>query len=101
MLTFTILTRGAMTLYHVPHLALGAELTQDYDERTLLAALRMVFQLIGMFAVLIGGNQLFFGATSEFANGQLNPAAYPAFAIACVPFLLVGVWLAAIGASPL
>ena len=31
MLTFTILTRGAMTLYHVPHLALGAELTEDYD----------------------------------------------------------------------
>ena len=27
MTVFTILTRGAMTLYHVPHLALGAELS--------------------------------------------------------------------------
>ena len=87
---FAALTRTAMTFYSVPYMAMGAELTQDYDERTLLAALRTVFQLIGMFAVLIGGNQIFFGATPEFANGQLNPAAYPAFALACLPFLLEG-----------
>ena len=31
---FAVLTRGAMTLYHVPHLALGAEMTENYQERT-------------------------------------------------------------------
>ena len=40
MLTVTILTRAAMTLYHVPHMALGAELSEDYDERTVLVAIR-------------------------------------------------------------
>ena len=97
LLGFCALTRTAMTFYTVPYMAMGAELIDDYDERTLLASLRTVFQLIGMFAVLIGGNQLFFSATDEFANGQLNPAAYPGFAFACVPFLLIGIWLAAAG----
>jgi Na+/melibiose symporter-like transporter len=36
---FAILTRGAMTLYHVPHLALGAELTKNFHQRTKIVAL--------------------------------------------------------------
>ena len=97
LLTFAALTRTCMTFYHVPYLALGAELTRNYDERTLLASLRVVFQLLGMFLVLIGGNAVFFHASAEHPNGQLNPAAYLPFAAACVPFLLLGVWLAAAG----
>ena len=94
---FAVLTRSAMTLYYVPYLSLGAELTNEYDERTLLAALRNVFMLVGMFAVLIGGNVFFFGETPEYTNGQLNPEAYLPFAIACVPFLIVGIWGSAVG----
>ena len=97
LLVFTALTRTAMTFYTVPYMAMGAELSQDYDERTLLAALRNVMQLMGMFLVLIGGNQLFFASGPEHANGQLNAAAYPAFALACVPFLIIGVGIAALG----
>ena len=94
---FAVLTRGAMTLYLVPYLSLGAELTNHYDERTLLAALRNVFQLIGMFAVLIGGNLLFFQSSAEHSNGQLNPDAYLPFALACLPLLLLGIWASAAG----
>jgi GPH family glycoside/pentoside/hexuronide:cation symporter len=97
LLVFAVLTRTAMTFYQVPYLSMGAELTDNYDERTLLAALRNVFQLLGMFAVLIGGNILFFGASAEYPNGQLNPSVYLPFAMACVPFLLAGVWLSALG----
>lgn len=94
---FAVLTRTTMTFYHVPFLSMGAELTYDYDERTMLAALRNVFQLFGMFAVLIGGNLIFFAASSDYANGQLDPGSYPPFALACVPLMLLGVWLAAAG----
>ena len=94
---FAVLTRTAMTIYLVPYLSLGAELTNHYDERTLLAALRNVFQLVGMFAVLIGGNLLFFQSTDSYPNGQLNPAAYGPFATACLPFLLLGIWISAGG----
>jgi Na+/melibiose symporter-like transporter len=40
LVTFAVLTRQAMTLYHVPHLALGAELTSDFVERTSIVAYR-------------------------------------------------------------
>jgi len=97
LLTFAVLVRTTMTFYAVPYLSMGAELTENYDERTLLAALRNVFQLLGMFGVLIGGNILFFSATEDYPNGQLNPEAYLPFASACMPFLLAGVWIAAAG----
>ena len=97
LMSFAALTRTAMTFYSVPYMALGAELTNNYDERTLLAALRTVFNLVGMFLVLIGANMVFFGATDEYANGQLNPAAYVPFALACVPIMVFGIWIAALG----
>lgn len=97
LLGLATLTRTAMTFYTVPFMALGAELTRNYDERTLLAALRNVFQLLGMFAVLIGGPALFFVTTEDYANGQLNPAAYQPFAMACVPLLIIGILIASLG----
>ena len=77
LLVFTILTRISMTLYHVPHLALGAELTTDFHERTSIAAFRMVFGVTGWLIVAGLGFGVFFSATDEYANGQLNPDAYP------------------------
>ncbi|MBT4160932.1 MAG: MFS transporter [Gammaproteobacteria bacterium] len=94
---FSILTRTFMTFYSVPHMSLGAELTNDYDERTLLSSIRMVLQLLGMFAVLIGGPVIFFGATEGYENGQLDPAAYPPFALAAFFIMVIGVWASAIG----
>lgn len=94
---FSIATRTFMTFYSVPHMSLGAELTNDYDERTLLASVRMVLQLLGMFAVLIGGPIVFFHATPEYSNGQLNPDAYPPFAMAGFAIMVVGVWVSAAG----
>lgn len=97
LLVFATLTRTSMSFYSVPYLSMGAELSQDYDERTRLAAFRNIFQVLGMSAVLIGGYLLFFSSTEQFENGQLNPAAYAPFALACVPLMLAGVWLTAIG----
>ncbi len=94
---FSIATRTFMTFYSVPHMSLGAELTNDYDERTLLSSVRMVMQLLGMFAVLIGGPILFFAATDQYENGQLNPDAYPPFALAGFFIMVLGVWASALG----
>ncbi|MFT5211821.1 MAG: GPH family glycoside/pentoside/hexuronide:cation symporter [Flavobacterium sp.] len=94
-LIFSIITRSAMTLYSVPYMALGAELTRDYDERTLLSALRSVFQLVGMFLVLIVANELYFGATADYPDGRLNPAAYQNLALAGAPLMILGILIAA------
>ena len=47
----TILLRTAQTFYHVPHLALGAEMTTDYGERSVLMGYNTVFGLLGTSAV--------------------------------------------------
>ena len=57
----------------------------------------MIMQLLGMFAVLIGGPLLFFNATEHYENGQLNPEAYPPFALTAFWIMVVGVWVSAIG----
>ena len=88
---FAVLTRGAMTLYHVPHLALGAELTDDFDERTSIVAFRMVFGVSGWIIVAVGFGA-FFAATEAYPNGQLNPANYPPF----IALLSVGIFISII-----
>lgn len=46
-LVFAILVRSFLTLFTVPHMALGAELSEDYTERTAIAAGRNVMGYIG------------------------------------------------------
>lgn len=68
------------TFYTVPYLALGAEISQDHEERTHIATLRAIFFNIGRStggAILL---LVFLRPTEAYPNGQLNPAGYPAFA---------------------
>ena len=88
LLCFAILVRASMTLYHVPHLALGAELTDDYSERTTVVAFRSFFSMIGAFATPVVGMGLFLRSTEQFENGQLNPAGYESLAI----FFAISPW---------
>jgi Na+/melibiose symporter-like transporter len=77
---FGLLTRFAMTLYFVPHMALGAELSSDYRERTTIVAFRTFFGMVGGTAVPVAGLAFWFAASPEHPVGQLNAAAYPGFA---------------------
>lgn len=89
--TFTVLVRSAMTLFQVPHMALGAELSQDYSERTTIVAFRTAFGLGGVVLLVWLAWNFFFYASPEFENGQLNAAAYPSFGLllACILFFSV------------
>ena len=44
---FTITLRIALTFYHVPHLALGAELSDDYRERSVVMAYNSILGMVG------------------------------------------------------
>ncbi|MCR9279938.1 MAG: MFS transporter [Pseudomonadaceae bacterium] len=79
LLGFTVLFRGAMTFYHVPHSALGAELSEDASERTVLVAMRHFFGAIAYIFVIVLGFIVYFAPTEGYPNGQLNPAAYGPF----------------------
>ena len=97
MLVTTIFTRASMTLYTVPHKALGAELSTDYDERTLLVAIRHCFGAIGVIIVLGLGFAYFFAPTPEHPNGQLNAAAYPPFALTLAIISVASILISAFG----
>lgn len=73
-----ILVRAAMTLYHVPHIALGAELSNDYEERTTVVGFRTFFGTFGgLLAYLIGFGYFF----TDARGGQTNHDAYAPFAL--------------------
>ena len=94
---FAILVRGAMTLYHVPHLAMGAEMSDDYDERTSVVAWRTMLAVVGGGAVTIASYGLFFPETPEFENGLLNAKGYPRYAVFAGAIMLVTIWYSAFG----
>ena len=93
---FAILVRASMTLYHVPHMALGAELTSDYRERTVVVAYRSGFGALGIALVLGLGWTVFF----PDANGQMgrfDPAAYRSFGWVFGVIMLVSIVFSAWG----
>ena len=84
-----VLMRLGKTFYVIPHDALGAELSDDYHERTSIFGLNSVVGMIGGAAlsvvVLVG----FFPETEGYENGLLNPDRYPAMAFAGAAFMCV------------
>ena len=97
LVVFSVLTRTTQSVYSIPHTSLTAELSTDYQERTLLSSLRSIFQSAGTLMVFLIGLQIFFDATPDYPNGQLNPAAYPKFAMAFAFLIFLGVLLTAYG----
>jgi Na+/melibiose symporter-like transporter len=95
--TFTVLVRSAMTLFQVPHMALGAELSQDYSERTTIVAFRTVFGLGGVVLLVWIAWTFFFYSTPDFGNGQLNTAAYPPFGLLLAGLLFFSVVASSLG----
>jgi GPH family glycoside/pentoside/hexuronide:cation symporter len=91
------LTRATQSFYSIPHTAMTAELSTDYHERTLLSALRSLFGSVGTLMVFLIGLQLYFRASAEYPNGQLNPHAYPLFGATFAVVIVIGVWLSALG----
>ena len=91
---FATLTRGAMTLYHVPHLALGAELTQNYNERNRVVAYRQFFATAGSATVIAVGFGYFF---SDDMGGRLAIENYTPFAIVLAVLMAVTIWYSAAG----
>ena len=91
LVVFSVLTRTTQSVYSIPHTSMTAELSTDYQERTLLSSLRGILQSVGTLMVFLIGLQVFFGATPDYPTGQLNPEAYPRFAAVFSIIIFVGV----------
>jgi len=80
-LGWSISLRTFMTIYHVPHLALGGELSTAYTERSKIMSYNNFFGWIGGAGVFKVNTVVFFATAGLAGNGLLNGESYPAFAV--------------------
>ncbi len=79
---FSVLVRTALSFFNVPYLSLGAELSQDYSERTQIVAVRIVVGAISILSISAIGWNFFFVSSPHDLTPQLTRAPYFAYAIA-------------------
>ena len=70
---FTIFLRVSLTLFTVPHLALGAELSDDYYERSKVMSYNTLFGYVGVVFMHVF---VWFIIFDKFEGGQRNIDAY-------------------------
>lgn len=67
---FTVLLRTLLTFYAVPHLALGAELSSDYHERSNVMSFNNFFGFLGGASISWIGYTWFFNRTADGVDGR-------------------------------
>ncbi len=101
---WTILSRAFVTLFNVPHLALGGELSKSQHERSQL------FSANSIFTYLSGSGFAFFAWTffqgdrerasdGAMVPGQLDPAAYLPLVMLVCALILISIWVCAAGTA--
>ena len=77
MLVMGLLVRTSSSIYAIPYFALGAELSDDYSERTTVTAVRGFLALVGTLAAASLSFVVFFPDTGSGGDPKLNPNGYP------------------------
>jgi len=80
-----LVLRCSISVYNLPFTALGAELTDDYTERSNIVAWRFLFSVIATLAIFLLGYGVFFAGK----DGVLNRAAYAPFGWSSAAIALV------------
>ncbi len=93
LVTVSLLMRFAVSTFHVPFLALGAELSEDYAERSSVVAYRTLFSIFGPLGILILGYGVFLGGKL----GLKNVAGYAPLGWSAAAIILVGGLIAVLG----
>lgn len=95
LLGFTAFCRLMQSVYFIPHMALGAELSTDFRERISVSGYRNIFAFAGRLLALGIAFSIFFHATPDYPQGQLNEAAYPPLALTCGAIALIVILVSA------
>ena len=72
---WAMVVRAGVSMFHVPYVALGAEMSADYHERSNVVAWRTVFAILAQGMITGLSFSLFF----KGVGGLQKPAGYPAF----------------------
>ncbi|HJN53147.1 MAG: MFS transporter [Pseudomonadales bacterium] len=85
---FTVGMRICLTLFAVPHLAMGAELSDDYNERSKVMSYNNVFTYLGVFVMHVVVWWVIFPA---FDNGRTNQDSYLPIVFFCCSLIMVSI----------
>ena len=92
-LTALLAVRIGLSAFGIPYIALGAEISDDYAERSTIVAGRVLFTVIaGVVAAFLA-----YGVFMRGAGGQTHRDAYPPFAWTCGALVLFGGTLSSFG----
>lgn len=100
LLTFAVCTRISLTFYQIPHLALGAELTDSTVRRSSLYNVAALARLGGEGVVPLIAYLLFFPTTAEFNPGTLNGDGYLWFSVFFAAWMVTVILTSAVGTAP-
>jgi Na+/melibiose symporter-like transporter len=83
---FTVLMRICSTLFAVPHLAMGAELSDDYFERSKVMSYNNLFTYVGVITMHV---VVWFVIFPGFEDGRMTQAAYMPIVAFCSSLIIV------------
>jgi GPH family glycoside/pentoside/hexuronide:cation symporter len=90
---FATALRTFLTIFHIPYTALGAELSQDYEERSMIANHRSVWGWVAGIALPAIAYVFIFVSAGE-SDGRLIAPNYTNYAILSAGLVLLGVMVA-------
>jgi GPH family glycoside/pentoside/hexuronide:cation symporter len=92
-LTMLMVVRVGLSFFQVPYIALGAELSDDYTERSTVVASRVIWTVIAGLGTAVLTYGVFLGGQ----GGQLNRAGYAPLAWTCAVLVLIGAAFSSFG----
>ena len=93
LVTFAVLARLFLTLYHIPHLALGAEMAHDYVDRSRVFAYSQLFGTLGGAAFGFLMLTYVFPTPEGAEHGMLNREGYTPFAWSAAIAIVISIGL--------
>ena len=94
---FAVLVRSAVSCYEIPSVALTAELSGDYDERTRILSWRYLWGWIGGLTIGLAAWLYFLQPTPAYPDGRLNPQAYFGYGVVAAALMGTAILVSALG----
>lgn len=94
-----VTVRLAITFFEAPNSALIGEITHDYDKRTAITGLRLMFGWIGGVVMAVVVYRVFLPDSVDYDPGILNPDGYRRYAFWAALVMVISMLASSLGAQ--
>ncbi|MFT4794931.1 MAG: Na+/melibiose symporter-like transporter [Paracoccaceae bacterium] len=92
-----VIVRLAITFFEVPNSALIGEISHDYDKRTAITGLRLMFGWIGGVVMAVVVYRVFLPDSVDYDPGILNPEGYQDYALVAAIVMVIAMLISSLG----